>query len=263
MSNAELFASYTTQVSDILASNVVNGEVRINLGDLVDGIGIGADAGLWGVDGFVSRPNDPSDDGACQAIYSVSGNQKRVVATRDNRFSVQTGNLAEGDRAIVSDCAARFVLKKERGSLSFITTDDNTNDGRAIYLTVSPDKGFEFSSPWGRITCGPLGIHLLHSSGARLDLGAIGGLPGPLASLSSYAKLEAAMTSVKGGIVSMGTDGGAANEVAVAALNTFIAALVTAIGTITTVTPGASAMAAITPLLAPLTLALAGIGKVV
>lgn len=106
--------------ADVITSSVTGGEVRVNIGDAITGDGIGAECGWWGLDGFVGRPNAPDADGSsCQVLYQVDGTQKRVIASRDNRYTSKNGALAEGDRAIVSDCNARLFLKKESDAIGF------------------------------------------------------------------------------------------------------------------------------------------------
>src|SRR3990167_5975490 len=109
-----MWADHLTGVADILASTSDGGEVLVNLGDIRDNSGIAAEAPMWGVDGFVSRPNDPDEAGACEALYVVDGDEKRVLATRDMRFSEQVGTLQPGDRAIFTDGEPRLLVKKAK-----------------------------------------------------------------------------------------------------------------------------------------------------
>jgi hypothetical protein len=109
-------------VADVLATSVEDGEVRANIGFSETGKGIGAgEPCWWGADGFVSRPNDPDDDGACMAWFLQDGNDKRILAYRDNRYSSKVGQLEPGDRGIVSRGEARFFLKAARDALVFYT----------------------------------------------------------------------------------------------------------------------------------------------
>lgn len=129
-----------TQVCDILASDVTNGEVRVNLGELADGQGFQANGAVWGIDGFQSCPNDPDENGCAQALYLVSGNQKRAIATRDNRWTAKAGALKPGDRAIVTNSAARVFVKKASGEVILYT--ENEKDGNSSQLVnVSGKQG--------------------------------------------------------------------------------------------------------------------------
>lgn len=127
---APRFVDQSTSVADILASSVTDGEIRVNLGYLNEGKGIGADSPYWGVDGFFSRPNDPNPDapdgGAAMAFYIVDGDTKRIVATRDNRFSSVSAALLQGDRAISSRGSARFILKAGNPDDPTDTGEDST-----------------------------------------------------------------------------------------------------------------------------------------
>jgi len=116
-----MWADHLTGVADILASTSDGGEVLVNLGDTRDNSGIAAEAPMWGVDGFVSRPNDPDEAGACEALYVVDGDEKRVVATRDMRFAEQVGTLQPGDRAIFTDGEPRLLVKKAKNSIVLYT----------------------------------------------------------------------------------------------------------------------------------------------
>lgn len=106
------------EIADVMLSAIVDGEVRVNIGDKVDGKGFGASIGYWGVDGFPSRPNPTSAAGAAQAVYLTQGNQRRVIASRDNRFVGPFGDLGEGDRAIVSDCDAGLHLDQSANTIA-------------------------------------------------------------------------------------------------------------------------------------------------
>lgn len=122
------------EIADVMLSAIVDGEVRVNIGDKVDGKGFGASIGYWGVDGFSSRPNPTSAAGAAQAVYLTQGNQRRVIASRDNRFVGPFGDLGEGDRAIVSDCDAGLHLDKSANLIRL-------QAGAGIEVVVDGDAG--------------------------------------------------------------------------------------------------------------------------
>lgn len=121
------FADHLTQVADILASETIDGEVRVNLGDAITGKGWGASSPVWGIAGFVSRPNDADADGCAMAMYVVDGNAKRVYATRDNRYADKVGEMQPGDCFIISRGSARFMLKAEEDSITIY--GENHADG--------------------------------------------------------------------------------------------------------------------------------------
>lgn len=261
------FVGVDVKISDILAtdSDDESSETRANLG-FADGTsqaqGVGSNTPVWSQFGFTSRVADPDENGAAMALSVQLGDQHRVFATRDMRSHGKLPQLKPGE-SMQFGAAGQFVRCHQDGSLSLYTTDDGTPNGRSIHLHMSPTDGFEMACPWGRFTMGPMGIHLVHYAGGRLDIGALAGLPGILSALDSYATLTASMANVSGNIVSLGSDGGAANALAVQGLLTFLAALMSAIGTITISTPGATAMAPMAAALTTLTTALQGLGKTV
>lgn len=224
------WADHLTGISDILLSEIVEGEVRYNLGyfagENTTSQGVGASSPVWPQFGFVSRPADPDEDGAAMALWIQDGDQKRVISTRDNRHTDRLPDVQPGETAVYA-VPGNFVRCQIDGAITAMTTDDNTTDGNAIYWKMSPTRGFEFSSPWARIMAGPYGISLVHSSGARLDLGSLGGLPPPFDLLSSSATITAASISLMAGAISQGNPftPGLANEIAVTALKTWVSAV--------------------------------------
>jgi hypothetical protein len=269
-------ADHLCGVADISASSANVGEIRCNLGDSVTGDGYAAECAIWGPPGFIGRPADPTTGtggGACQALYVVEGNQKRVVATRDNRITGALPQLKPGESMQYGPHAGQFIRCDFDGGISiYTTTEDGSPDGRGIYTKYSPTNGVDTSTPWGRQQIGPNGCHLQTSGGASLRMGSIQGLPAPLDGLGTYAKLQADMVSIKAAVLSLGSDGGVANEAAVTTLGLLILQLIAAIAAITpgTTNGGTAALtsvgldpAAITALIASLPATLAPIGKVV
>ncbi len=139
--------------------------------------------------------------------------------------------------------AHNYVRMDAKGNVSLFTTDDGTETGKSVYAQIRPD-GFRFIHPYGKMTLDKTGFHVLHSSGARIDLGAIGGMPPPLDALGSYAKVSAATVSIEAAAVAVGAPGGVPDAVAratstlaalsalqasVAAINTVVVGLVTAL----------------------------------
>jgi len=134
------YIDYATDVADILQSASENGYITVTLGDSRDDVGFSAEAPMWGMDGFISRPNDPSPDGAAQAFFINDGNQSRVVASRDNRFNDKVGTMEPGDRAIVTDGEARIFIKQKTDSIALYTASQ-PDDGQAMMLTLSGEDG--------------------------------------------------------------------------------------------------------------------------
>jgi hypothetical protein len=128
---------------DVLASEITDGEVRVNLGfqggigggDEDKGIALGAPS--WGMDGFVAVPNDPTDDGVCRATYVVDGDEKRVIAMRDGRYADKVGEFGPGDRAIVTAGEARIMLKAEADSVAMYTVNSKVDLSQLISIDGS------------------------------------------------------------------------------------------------------------------------------
>lgn len=100
--------------ADIIETLAVEGEIRVKIGSAADGLGYASGLPMYGPDGYIGKPNAPSSNGdACQALYIVDGDGRIVVATRDNRYADKVGEMAPGDRAIVTDGEARVLIKRE------------------------------------------------------------------------------------------------------------------------------------------------------
>lgn len=208
--------------------------------------------------GFAARPLDPDEDGlGCTALYALEGTRKGYAwLCNDPRIAAKLPKLRKGESLFYGP-KGQFVRHCEDGRIVACTYVDGDPNKFAIFWELSPDKGFELETPWGYLRFGPNGFHVRHSSGARIDLGSIAGLPAPLDALASYVNISAKLVSVEGSAVSQGTDGGATNQAAVTALVTLLGALAAAIdsknGPTTTTTVAVAAAAA----------ALMQIGKVV
>jgi len=127
------FADHLTDIADIVRSDVTDaGEVRANIGDSITGTGYGAQTPMWTPDGYIARPNDPDANGAARALYVVDGSAKRIVGVRDSRYASKVGAMEPGDRAIVSDCAARILLKKGNSAITLVS--ENQQDGDSTML---------------------------------------------------------------------------------------------------------------------------------
>lgn len=241
---------------DILGTEVNDaGTISCQTGDVVTKQVACANVEWWQQVGLASRPPKAQPGkAACQGVVIVRGDHDVCIGQRDIRTNRIYGNLKDGETCLFAagddGLAQGRVSIKANGRVVLSTKDTNTNDGHDIYLQVSPTKGLEFSSPWGVMRFGPLGFHVLHVGGARIDLGSIGGLPPPFDVLSSYASIDAGATTIKGGVVSIGTDGGLGNETAVLALQTALTQILAALTAIST-TPAVVG----SPVLAPAALA--------
>ncbi len=129
------------------------------------------------------------------------------------------------------DAMNKAFIRNEDGKVTLMTVD-KTADEHAIYLQLDPEEGLVFVSPWGTLTYGPKGFHLRHISGARINLGAVSGMPSPLDALGSYATISAAITHIEGSVVQVGPAAGVSDAVVKnVPFLAFMDTLMTAIGT--------------------------------
>lgn len=198
------FADHLTQIADVLHSTAEAGEVRVNFGEETTGEGFRADVQVWGPDGFIARPNDPSNAGTCQVLYIVDGQQQRVVATRDNRFAAQAGTMDPGDRLIVTDGPGRFYLKRKTQRIGLYTEakSDPPVGGKGMILDLN----------------GEAGNILIKRGGQVFELAADGGVSIVCAGAASQSSITMTPTSITlsagviyidGGNVTVGVTGGA------------------------------------------------------
>ncbi len=130
-----IWADFLTSTADILGTSVENGEAAYDLGDVRDDVGIAVEATSWGLDGFVSLPNDPADGECARALYLVDGDEKIVIGSKDARYSDKVGTLEAGDRAIVSAGNQRFLMKQGNESVTLYTVNQDTGNSMMVSLS--------------------------------------------------------------------------------------------------------------------------------
>src|SRR6187431_1662531 len=159
--------------------------------------------------GFLSRPLDPDPSGkSCSVFYYRKGTAEGFAwLANDPRVQALLPEILPGE-SFQYGAKGQFIRCHPDGKISLFTTDDATPNGKSVYQQVAP-TGFTRVAPWGRETFDANGLHVKHVSGARLDLGAVGGLPPPLDALNSYVTLSAQMVRIEGATVSLGPAGGA------------------------------------------------------
>ncbi len=178
----------------------------------VDGLGepgVKADQ-LYHPYGFLSRPLDrePKTGRGCSVFWYSKGSSERLAwLANDPRVQALLPEILPGE-SFQYGAKGQFVRCHPDGKISTFTTDDATPNGKSVYSQVAP-TGFTRVAPWGRETFDANGFHVKHVSGARIDLGAIAGLPPPLEALSSYFTVSAQMLRLEGSTVSIGPAGGA------------------------------------------------------
>lgn len=167
--------------------------------------------------GFASRPAKPAPkQAAAQAVCFGDSSNRTCIASWDTRSQQVYANLAEGETCMygggVDGSAQGRVMCKADGRVALITTSTNkpTSDAShptILSLVLDPDPvhgGFVINAPWGVFRWGPEGLHITHASGARLDLGGIGGLSVAGVNLGSYIKMTAASIHINGSAVGLG-----------------------------------------------------------
>jgi hypothetical protein len=170
--------------------------------------------------GLVARPSDPDlgpdgqplEGAGGLALIGKDGPDRFIIPLGDPRDLAKLPIAKKGERILYGP-AANFVRLQADGGITAFTTTDGTLNGKSVYCRVSP-TGFLMFAPWGKLSFDDNGFHMLHSSGARIDAGAIGGLPAPLDQLGSYLKLAAASVQVEAAIVALGTAAGASDAAA-------------------------------------------------
>ena len=125
-----------------------------------------------------------------------------IAAMEDDRRD----NLLRGETTTwASEGAARTVVRND-GTVSLITTDDNTADGKVVVFSVS-STAWKFTAPWGSLVFDHTGFHVRTKAGPRLDMGgmAIPGLPTELAGqFSGYVTFTSPAIKLAAGSVFLG-----------------------------------------------------------
>lgn len=230
-------AAYSFSVEQALSSSRddESGAVILQIGDVKSENVEDNRCAMFGQPGVMSIPAEPTAGvSACEVVALRTVDTDIVVAGRDLRGKKLSGNLKPGETAVYATSGAASELFKSNGAITMLTTEDNTDTGRAVFFQTAP-AGFTWESPYGRASLDAKGYHVKDFGGARLDLGSLG-MPAPLNSLSTYATLQAAMVSLRAGIVALGPDSLPKDQVALAtplvafasALVSFCSALVTA-----------------------------------
>lgn len=201
---------------DIVSTVTEGGEIRCNVGH--GDAGTVPDVTMWGIDGFISRPNDADADGACMGLYAAQGNQRRIIATKDNRQNAKLGDFAEGDRGIVTATDARLLLKKANSSIQMVTLNGGesgslmlcqlngdkgefvvmvggSNGAKVAQIKIKPDKMFLGVSGGGSITIDMGGVTI---GGSHFSCNTKGGNLGTLGPAAPIAPAQSIMLGVTG-----------------------------------------------------------------
>jgi hypothetical protein len=103
-----------------------------------------------------------------------AGQRDFVIASRDVNSQAVYGNLGPGEFCVYaagnSGTSQGRIIGKTDGSITLYTTDDNTSSGNAIYLRIGTD-GLSFTSPFGSLSLGASGFHVVLDGGSAFHLG--------------------------------------------------------------------------------------------
>lgn len=135
-------------INDILNSSVdpTTGSAIVQLGRATTGEVYSDSNELWGIPNIISLPtpvqSDKSD--AAQALSIERGDNDQIIAVRDVRFQTlvglcKPGELRAGAMGADGKAQARLLMLQD-GSISLITTTDNTSAGHTMGIAIAPGK---------------------------------------------------------------------------------------------------------------------------
>lgn len=153
----------------------MNNSVEVQMGDVIAEEPENYTAQWIQHTGFCSLPPTAiANKSASEGMLLKRSDRDYVFASRDLLSQIIYGNLNPGEVTIYSAGAdgtgqARVMLKGD-GSISFYTTDDNTANGNALQLTLSPTTGLSFVSAFGSMTFDQAGFRVSTTSGASFNV---------------------------------------------------------------------------------------------
>lgn len=122
------------------------------------------------------------------------------------RAKVRRDNLVNGEVQTTATSGAARTIHRNDGSISLLTTHDNTPDGKVIVFTIAPTS-WKFTAPWGSLVFDASGLHIKTAAGPRIDLGGISipGLPDSLVgAFAGYCNITAPTIKLNGSSVFLG-----------------------------------------------------------
>ncbi len=149
-----LWGDELVDTADVLGTTADDGEIRAKVGYAVSAQGTYVNLPFYGPDGFISSPNQPSENGdACQALYIRDGDGRIIIGTRDNRYADKVGSFEPGDRGIVTDGEARILIKQATDSI-FAMTVDQTVDRMMMFEMNGQDGALKLfcGNSWIELT---------------------------------------------------------------------------------------------------------------
>jgi hypothetical protein len=170
--NSDVFSQLFDIGKDVLFTSVnsTTKAILAQFGDSTKEVPESNKAAWWQHTGFTSRPSAPTQgNSSCQALVLKSGSRDIIFATRDTRGATIYGNLKEGETCVYASKGQARVLLKADGSVTRLTTSDNTAAGTTISDRLGPD-GWRLTLPWGEISFTSDGISLSVDGAAALTL---------------------------------------------------------------------------------------------
>lgn len=146
-------------------SSVVTAAVR-DAGQ-VDGQ-TGRDVEVWGTAPVVYVPAPPSKDGKCQALSTIVGGTKVIVATRDTRAAAAVGDLPPGAAAFCCPTGKNAAVFKPDGSISLL---QQGTDADAL-ISIEADGAIILRNKWGQVQLDKDGFSVMLTTGECFSLSA-------------------------------------------------------------------------------------------
>lgn len=214
MSSPDLAGIFAIGI-DILKTSIDDetSKIQAQLGSVVGEVVDTDNAEWWQHVGFSSRPPVPvAGKQAAQAVVIKRSDHDVCVASQDLRGLEIYGNLADGETCVYGPGAdgnsQGRALFKDDGSVTLLTTNDNTPTGKVVALKIAPDS-FTFTAPWGSFKFDASGFHLKTKAGPRIDMGGLDlssiGIPASVSgALTGYIDFTAPTINLKGGICNLG-----------------------------------------------------------
>lgn len=126
----------------------------------------GRDVEVWGLGCVVYVPAPPDGKGKCQALATVVGGTKVIVATRDSRANDAVGELGPGDAAFCSPTGKNAAVFKADGSISLIQQGASAD----ALVAIEKDGAIILRNKWGQVQLDENGLSIMLTSGESLAL---------------------------------------------------------------------------------------------
>ena len=160
------------KIEDVLGStrDAVTGTVTLQLGQHDVEVPTSQEAELWTPFGFLCIPAGPTPRvAAAQVLCVIDSARDMCFAGRDARGQALYGALMPGETCVYAPTGMARTLYKADGSITHLTTSDNTSGGTTITSIQSP-TGFSWVTPWGTMTLDAKGFTVITSGGASFQV---------------------------------------------------------------------------------------------